>query len=129
VWPHAYAETVETAEEAKEALAAVPGDAPIPPFSPLTFLVGDIGRTMFLGGRNEEAVRWLRNAAESCYGLEFPIEHTRASYWYGQALERAGDRDGACKAYRRVLDRWGAAKPRSITAAGAAVRARAMGCP
>jgi hypothetical protein len=52
------------------------------------------------------------------------LEHeTRA-----QALETKKDTEGACAAYKVVLDRWGHAKPRSVTADQARERAKALGC-
>ena len=39
-----------------------------------------------------------------------------------------GDKDGACKAYTFVSERWGHAKPSSITAAAAKARAAKLGC-
>jgi eukaryotic-like serine/threonine-protein kinase len=129
LWPHAYASTVESPDEAREAVAAMGPYEPVPPFWPITFLGGDIGRTLLLAGRKEDGLKWIREAANSCEALDFPIEHTRAIYWLGQALEQTGDREGACRAYRRVLDRWGNAKPRSVTATRARERAKALACP
>ena len=128
LWPHAFAATVETPDEAIEAVGAMDPSEPIPAFWPLTFLGGDIGRTFFLAGRNDEALRWLREAADSAMAFEYPIEHTRAHYWLGQALERAGDRNGACRAYEYVILRWGKAKPHSVTAARAEERMKVLGC-
>ena len=46
----------------------------------------------------------------------------------GRALERTGQREAACASYRRVLDRWGHAKPRSVTADDARARLARLGC-
>ena len=47
-------------------------------------------------------------------------------YLLGLARERAADPAGARDAYQRVLDRWGAAKPRSVTAYKARTRLAAL---
>ncbi len=52
----------------------------------------------------------------------------RASYFLGQALEQKRDTAGACAAYKVVLDRWGNAKPRSVTADKVKERVKALGC-
>jgi serine/threonine-protein kinase len=70
----------------------------------------------------------LRAAAASCSALQAPIDHTRAQLDLGRALEQTGDAGGACAAYKIVIDRWGAAKPRSVTADFARVRRRALAC-
>jgi serine/threonine-protein kinase len=63
-----------------------------------------------------------------CRALEFPVEHTQAHAWLGQAREAKGDKAGACAAYQGVLERWGRAKPRSVTAEMATKRAKLLGC-
>jgi tetratricopeptide (TPR) repeat protein len=87
-----------------------------------------IGRVYLLGGRVDDAVPYLTRAASSCLALREPLAHTQAHYWLGQAHEKKNDTEGACAAYRVVLDRWGHAKPRSVTADLARERAKALGC-
>jgi serine/threonine protein kinase/tetratricopeptide (TPR) repeat protein len=128
LWPHAYAAAVESRAEAEEALAARDGFGPTPTYWPMTFLGGDVGRTLVLAGRTDEAIPWLRTAAHSALSLDFPVEHTRSSWWLGQALEQSGDLTGACAAYAHVLQTWGTAKPASVTAAKARARSKAIGC-
>lgn len=128
VWAHGYAATAETPEEAREAIAAMAAYEPLPSFFPKTLLEASLGSMFFLGGRNDEAATWLERAAKSCRVLELPIEHTRAHLWLGLAREAKGDKAGACAAYRVVRERWGKAKPRSVTAEKAAERMRAAGC-
>ena len=75
-----------------------------------------------------EALPALTRAATSCYALRFPVEQMRAVRDLGVAREATGDRAGACEAWQRVLDRWGRATPRSVTAEDARARMRALGC-
>ena len=128
LWAHGFAATVETAEDAREALAALPAFEPLPVFYPRSLAEASVGRTFLLGGKPEEGLRWLERAARSCKVLELPVEHTRAHLWLGMAREAQGDKAGACAAYRVVRDRWGKAKPRSVTWEATAKRMRAAGC-
>ncbi len=128
LWAHGFAGTVETADDAREALAALPSYEPLPTFYPKTIAEAAVGRTFFLAGRTDEAMPWLERAAKTCRALELPVEHTRAALWLGAAREAKGDKEGACAAYRVVRDRWGKAKPRSVTAEKAAERLRGLGC-
>jgi serine/threonine-protein kinase len=87
-----------------------------------------IGQALVLANRAAEGTRFLRVAAAACHAFDHPFEHTRAHLWLGRALEATGDVPGACAAYGVVLERWGAAKPRSVTASEARTRARALRC-
>ena len=128
LWAHGFARTVETADDARDALAALPAYEPLPVFYPRSIAEASIGLTFLLGGKPDEALRWLERAARSCKVLELPVEHTRAHLWLGMAREAQGDKVGACAAYRVVRDRWGKAKPRSVTWEKTAERMRAAGC-
>jgi tetratricopeptide (TPR) repeat protein len=128
VWAHGFAEAVENADDAREALAALGAYEPLPVFYPKTMAEASVGYALLLGGRAAEALPWLERAAKTCRVLELPIEHTRAQLWLGLAREAQGDKAGACAAYRVVRDRWGKAKPRSVTWEKASERMRAAGC-
>ncbi len=128
LWAHGFAAPVETADEAREALAALPAYEPLPTFDPQTMAEAAVGHAFLLGGRTDEAIAWLTRATKTCSLLDLPVEHVRAHLWLGMAREAAGDKDGACAAYRVVRDRWGKARPRSVTADKAAERARALSC-
>ena len=128
VWMHGFAATVTTPDDAREALAALPKYAPIPAFRPMTQVETAIGTTFLLAGRNDDALAWLEGAAKSCRALQFPFEHTRAHYALGLAREANGDAKGACAAYQVVVDRWGKARPPSVTAEKAIARTRALSC-
>ena len=70
---------------------------------------------------------YLRRAVAACADFESPLAHTRAALELGLALEATGEK-GACDAYKRVLSRWGDAKPGSVTAEKARERAKALAC-
>ncbi|WP_394829976.1 hypothetical protein [Pendulispora albinea] len=74
------------------------------------------------------AIPLLEKGARACQGLEYASLHVRTHLWLGMANEKAGDVAAACRAYRFVLDRWGHAKPRSVTAREAERRSRALKC-
>lgn len=124
------ASLVDDETEARQALATLPKSG-IPPFFPIArpFPFAGIGRMYLLAGRAGESLSFLRRAAEGCVGTENPVAYVRAAVSLGQALEETGDHDGACRAYRSVIERWGAAKPRSQTSEKARALARAAGCP
>jgi tetratricopeptide (TPR) repeat protein len=123
----AYVRAAETREAAQDAVDRLPG------LLPLTVewaASGDfiLGKAYFLAGRSDEALPYLERAAASCIGLESPVDTTRASLMLGHVLELKGDKARACAAYQAVLKRWGAAKPRSVSAEDARTAASRLGC-
>jgi hypothetical protein len=131
LWIEAYARGAETRAEAEEALAHAPADLG-PLLSGDELEVEALGRVYVLAGRAQEAIPLLEGAARQCRVRRYPLEIPRASYFLGLAQEAIGDRAAACQAYHRLLRRWGSpAQPqgvRSVSAARAAQRARALGC-
>ena len=87
------------------------------------------GHMHLLAGNVTRAIPLLETAAQTCQGLQRGALHVQAHLWLGAAKEKAADVPGACIAYRFVLQRWGAARPRSVTAEEADRRIRALGCP
>ena len=130
LWVTQYAAGAETPEEARAALAALPRFGGLPPYAlqPAMHVDAVVGRTYLLAGRPAEALPALTRAATSCYALRFPVEQMRAVRDLGVAREATGDRSGACEAFRQVVERWGRATPRSLTAEDARARMRALGC-
>jgi serine/threonine-protein kinase len=126
-WIHGHAALVETADEAKKELLAR-GSLGVPRYTPKSLAPAIVGRVLFLAGRTEEALPMLERAASSCNALELPAEHTRAHYWLGRAREAQGNTPGACRAYAVVIDRWGKARPTSVTADLARARMKSLGC-
>jgi serine/threonine-protein kinase len=129
LWLQGYASIVETPEEAADALDNLPRYSPIPSYAPRKLYQTGIGAAHLMGGRVDEAVKYLEDATRTCHPLRLPFEHTRAFAWLGQAYEAKGDKDRACAAYRAVIDRWGSAKPGSVTAEKARKRISALKCP
>jgi serine/threonine-protein kinase len=127
VWIEGYAAPAETKEDADAALAALPAYEPIPVLVIGGFTTPALAKVHALAGRTKEALPELESVVSSCQGLVDPIGHMRAELELGQMREAAGDAAGACAAYGAVLDRWGSAK-RSVTAAAAAARAKALAC-
>jgi serine/threonine-protein kinase len=128
LWVYGYAETVESREEAARALDAAQPFLPLPAFTPRPTAQGLIGKVYLRAGRVDEALPFLRTSAAACTALADPFGHTRALFDLGRALEAKADKDGACAAYRPLLARWGAAKPKSLTAERAKARAKALAC-
>jgi serine/threonine-protein kinase len=128
LWMYGYAAVADDADDARRAFEALPEFQPLPPFRPLTLVDAAVGRAFELTGRHAEARPWFERPARACQALENPIRHTQAQLALGLWREAAGDKAGACTAYQVVLNRWGQAKPRSVTADRAKARARALGC-
>ncbi len=130
-WAQLYAGFAETLDEAKDALdkqnAPASDFLPLPPESrrPSQF-DAELGKTYALAGKNDDALPPLRRVTKACIALGQPILQTRSFYFLGMALEGKGDIDGAKKAYQVVVDRWGNAKPRSVTAEAAKKRLKVL---
>jgi serine/threonine-protein kinase len=129
-WGRAFGRAAETPAQATIALAEPDAELPPLPFIGVWFgLDAEVGHTMLLAGRVDDALVRLQREAKACRGLFHPFTHVRARLWLGQALEAKGDTAGACDAYGFVVERWGAAKPKSVTAEAAKKRISALHCP
>lgn len=131
IWSMGIAMPVETQTAAEQALASMPPPllSKAGPLQAAVRLSGvHIGRALVLAGRAPDALPFLRVATSSCYALDDPFLHTQAHLWLGQALEQTADPAGACAAYQVVVNRWGAAAPRSVTAEAAQKRLSALAC-
>jgi tetratricopeptide (TPR) repeat protein len=128
LWIYGYALPAESPKEAAGAIAALDAFLPLPPFASRPTAHGFIGKVYLRAGRPQEALPFLRTGAGSCGALSDPIGHTRSLLDLGLALEAEGDKDAACQAYRSVVARWGAAKPRSVTSDKARRRELALRC-
>jgi serine/threonine-protein kinase len=128
LWIAGWALPATTPEQAADALRALPEFGVLPPFSPTVPASAFVGRVYRLAGRRAEAIEALRRGLATCTLLSEPFAHTRAALELGLALEASGDRAGACSAYAVPLERWGHARPRSVTAEAARARRAALGC-
>ncbi|HEY8089928.1 MAG TPA: hypothetical protein VIF09_18835, partial [Polyangiaceae bacterium] len=125
-WVNVWAAGVRTPADAHDALAALPDSA-----APSLLWGVDmepVGRTFLLGGRLDDAVTWLEKSARACNVLSDPFSSTRAHLWLGEAREQKGDKAAACSEYAVVVDRWGHARPKSVTADEARAHRRTLGC-
>jgi serine/threonine-protein kinase len=138
VWVMFYAWPAWTQADAREAMAVLPEYAPLPLHKMDPTGEGATGRVYLLAGDAQRAVPLLQAETTWCAnipmhgfrpeGIDWQIARIRDFFFLGQALEQTGDTRGACAAYGAVLDRWGKAKPRSLTAEKARGRSRALGC-
>ncbi|WP_437798374.1 protein kinase domain-containing protein [Sorangium sp. So ce693] len=123
LWTEAYAAGVETAADAAAAFETMPLDQPLPSESGRWLLLDlRIGKVYALAGKGQEAIGPLTRVARSCAALADPFSTTEARLYLGMALEATGDLRGAAAAYEAVLERWGKARPRSISAEQARAR-------
>jgi serine/threonine protein kinase len=91
-----------------------------------------LGHLLLLAHRYAEAISRLDLVASNCALFLGDTSYVPwivpAAYDLGQAHEGLGEVQQACVAYRRALDRWGNATPRSTTADAARARWRALRC-
>jgi serine/threonine-protein kinase len=134
-WVSFEAEPARNEAEARYALAARPAGklgAFLAPFlwdlDQEGFIDRALGNAYLLASRTDEALPALQRGASACDVLHAPIEQMRAHVQLGAALESRGDVPGACAAYRYVVDRWPAPKPRSVSVQTARGRLAALGC-
>jgi serine/threonine-protein kinase len=126
-WAQLYAGFAETLDEAKDAIEKQNDFLPLPPESRRTSQFdAELGKTYALAGKNDDALAPLRHVTKACIALGQPILQTRSFYFLGMTLESKGDIDGAKKAYQTVVDRWGSAKPKSVTAEAAKKRLKVL---
>jgi len=125
VWIRSYAAPAWSEAEAKEAMAAF---VPLPLNKPWPPDLADVGRVFFLARRSDDAIAMLDRAVRSCRVASYPMPLTWAAFFLAMAREARGQRAEACAAYQVVLDRWGHATPRSVTAEKALARTTSLGC-
>jgi serine/threonine-protein kinase len=127
-WAMTWGAEVATEEEARAAVGAMPKvRSKAMDSGRWQMLDLAVGRTQALAGSFAEAIAPLRRVASPCLTLTDPVARTWARFYLGQALEGTGDKEGARAAYRAVVDRWGKALPRSVTAEKAKRRLLALG--
>jgi serine/threonine-protein kinase len=127
VWALAFSRPADEAD-AREAVQRFPSfGATLPPIASRRFWTDDglFGDLLLRGGRVGDALPRLKVGAARC---ELGLGPVQARLHLGEALEHTGDHAGACAAYGSVLQRWGHAKPRSVTADEARAHATKLGC-
>jgi serine/threonine-protein kinase len=128
LWIAAWAAPASSREQGLAAIDALASFGSVPPFVPNMPAEALVGHAELLADRLDDAVPMLRRGTATCTVLTEPFGNTRGWLDLGSALEAKGDRAGACDAYRVVVDRWGHARPRSVTAEHARARTVALGC-
>jgi len=128
LWIAAWAAPASSREQGLAAVGALASFGGVPPFVPNIPAQALVGHAYLLADRLDDAVAALRRGTATCTVLFDPFGNTRGWLDLGSALEAKGDRAGACDAYRVVIDRWGHAKPRSVTAERARARTASLAC-
>jgi serine/threonine-protein kinase len=127
-WMGTYGVAQRSPDDARDALAAMARFVP-PGAGEENMFQGVYGETLVRAGRPAEAAPALRRATAACSVYAWPIEQVHAYADLGAALAATGDVRGACTAFAAVLDRWGRARPWSVTAAGAQRQWTRLACP
>jgi hypothetical protein len=125
LWAVSYAEAAVTREEALAAVAKLDALGPALPRGSNSAT----GRVLFLAGRGDLARPRLERAAGACSNILLYTQDWVHNHLYlGELDEQSGDKPSACGHYAKVLERWGHAKPRSVTADEARAHATKLGC-
>jgi serine/threonine-protein kinase len=117
VWMYAYGAS-RTKAEAEQAIGALarypsPGAPDVIPSANAAILGGNY----LLAGDAKGALPYLRRASRTCSLLNVVRIAFSARVWLANAIVMTGgDHEEARALYQSVLDRWGNAKPRSVTA-------------
>jgi eukaryotic-like serine/threonine-protein kinase len=124
-WTNDYAPAAETRTEALAAVAKLEAlGLALPKFN-----TPDSGRVLFLVDRGADARPRLERHVGACTSRLLNTRNWVHSHLYlGELDEQAGNKPSACAHYAKVLERWGHAKPRSVTADEAREHAKALGC-
>jgi serine/threonine-protein kinase len=129
LWLSAFASYATSAADAQRALAALPSLGPLLPFRAASTWHAAEGNVYFLAGDATRALPMLQRGARACVALLRTAQRVHAELALGRARESVGDGKGACESYQRILTRWGAAKPRSVSAEEARRASTRLRCP
>jgi serine/threonine-protein kinase len=124
-WAALFAGTATTRDDAASALAAMPSELR---FARSTRFLAAMGHMYVLLGRWNDARPLLEQAARGCDVLEDAPTIVAAHAELAQTYEAMHEPARACTERRWIVDRWGAAKPGSITAEAAARELGRLGC-
>jgi serine/threonine-protein kinase len=124
-WEAGYAATALDAKDAQEALELLAKLGPVPRGASLVpAALAHLGHAYVLAGRWADAVAPLRTATSACNALQWPREAILARFDLATALEHTDGAAAARPVYQSVVDRWGSARPRSVTGDAAKARLR-----
>jgi serine/threonine protein kinase/tetratricopeptide (TPR) repeat protein len=116
-----------TEEDVKDAVASLPSYQPLPsPGAIGPEIDGILGTFYRSANRPDEAITHLRVITDSCNALVFPYGWVWGHLELGRAFEMKKAWKEAAAAYRVVIDLWGAARPRSVSAEFARTRLAAV---
>lgn len=86
-------------------------------------------RVFFLAGRGNDVRPLIERLVTPCSSVLLDTPNwVRWHLYLGELDEQAGDKPSACNHYSKVLERWGHAKPHSVTADEARAHATKLGC-
>jgi serine/threonine-protein kinase len=125
-WEAAYAATALDAKDAAEAVDRLAKLGPVPRGASLEpVALAHLGHAYALAGRWADALPPLRTATRACNAILWPREAIQARFDLATALEHTDGSAAARPMYESVVDRWGSARPRSVTGDAAKARLRA----
>ena len=126
--PYLIAPAATTPERAAALLDESFDDEALPTYFPGNPGHAYLGAMLLAAGKPRRALPHLERATRACYLGMFPIVSTRAWLDLARAREATDDDEGACGAYRVVLERWGKATPTSRSATEARAGSARLRC-
>ncbi len=128
LWMVAWGALVETREEANDALAHLPPERLLPQGDRRSSVLDfNLGKTLVLAGRANDALPRLQRATETCSSFDDGMRVVRGLFYLGQAYEAKGELAAARASYGKVLAAW--PKTDARTTKSARARLRALGGP
>jgi serine/threonine-protein kinase len=125
-WRLIYAYNVRSPEDAQVALSVYEHEHPVSDFDSTSL---SLASTYALTGHSAEARGIFAKVGGACFLATDTRQMMTEHLLRGRLDEEDGNKPSACAHYAKILERWGHAKPRSVTADEARARSKALGCP
>jgi serine/threonine-protein kinase len=125
-WSSTYGWNIWSPDDARAALVAYDRVVP-PPDTDWPSI--SLSWAFMLAGQPNRARAIFDKVGIYCAPVTFSRYVVRQELFDGRLAEQDGNIPSACVHYAKVLERWGHAKPRSVTADEARARSKALGCP
>jgi serine/threonine-protein kinase len=125
-WARIYGRSARDRADAETALAVFERDVPPSEESAKSTTLATV---YMLAGRTADARRIYDGLGGVCAPATETLGVMKEQLYRGRLDEESGNTPSACAHYAKILERWGHAKPRSVTADEARAHATKLGCP
>jgi serine/threonine-protein kinase len=125
-WLYIYGENVRSPTDAAVALTAYEQEVPPSDWASTSITLAS---AYMLAGRPAEARAIFQKTGGACTLATETRATMTERLLRGRLDEQDGNKPSACSHYAKILEHWGHAKPRSVTADEARARSKALDCP